>query len=490
VDKLNPNKTMRQRFEEQLLLNQIPIEKVVIPKKSRDELPPVLAGLQWIYKNKNLRDEIFELLESKMAGNKDMGRPGMDLWHILVLGVVRLALDCDYDRLEYLVHYDKLLRQIMGIEHFASEEFGSGFHHRTISDNTCHLDETVLAQINTLVVKHGMEKLKKKGEKNEIKTDSYVLESNVHFPTDLNLAWDAARKCIELLEGICLEVSVVGWRKSKNWKKQIKSLMRICGKISALGGRNQKLRLIEAAIEYSEKLKQLDAKVSETMEMLLDLEVPSFRLKQIFYFYEMLLKHIDLIERRILDGEKIPHCEKVFSLFEAHTEWINKGKSNPSVELGHRILVSTNQHGLIVDFKVMENTIDLEEVVGLADRLLNQYGYDGIQSISFDKGFSTKADRELLELYIPEVIMPKRGKRNKEEQVRESTKRFKTMRNRHNAIESNINCLEHHGLNRCPDKGLHGFKRYTALGVIAYNLHKIGDKVLDGNIEYKLPMAA
>lgn len=68
-------------------------------------------------------------------------------------------------------------------------------------------------------------------------------------------------------------------------------------------------------------------------------------------------------------------------------------------------------------------------------------------------------------------ILPKRGRHNKDDKERESGKEFKKLRNGHSAIESNINILEHHGLNRCLDKGLHGFKRYVALSVLAYNLH-------------------
>lgn len=71
--------------------------------------------------------------------------------------------------------------------------------------------------------------------------------------------------------------------------------------------------------------------------------------------------------------------------------------------------------------------------------------------------------------------MPKKGKRNKEEKERESAKKFKQLRYAHSAIESNINMLEHHGLNRCADKGLHGYKRYVGLSVLAYNLHILGN---------------
>ena len=79
----------------------------------------------------------------------------------------------------------------------------------------------------------------------------------------------------------------------------------------------------------------------------------------------------------------------------------------------------------------------------------------------------------------PEVIMPKRGKRNSQEQAREHQRSFIALRRKHCAIESDINALEHHGLDRCPDKGLHGFKRYVGFGVLAYNLHKIGHRLLE-----------
>ena len=153
-------------------------------------------------------------------------------------------------------------------------------------------------------------------------------------------------------------------------------------------------------------------------------------------------------------------------------ELVKKGKLFPPVELGHRLLLATDQHELILDYRVMDQPTEAEEVIPLADRLLSRYGR--IASLSFDKGFSREEDRQLLELYIEQVIMPKRGRRNGLEEAREGSRTFQGLRHRHHAIESDINCLEHHGLNRCPDKGLRGYQRYVGLGVLAYNLHKIG----------------
>jgi len=81
-------------------------------------------------------------------------------------------------------------------------------------------------------------------------------------------------------------------------------------------------------------------------------------------------------------------------------------------------------------------------------------------------------------MFIPKVVLPKRGKLNQQEKEAESEGKFKKLRNAHSAVESNINELEHRGLDRCPDRGQDNFKRYVGLGVCAYNLHKIGKELL------------
>ena len=84
---------------------------------------------------------------------------------------------------------------------------------------------------------------------------------------------------------------------------------------------------------------------------------------------ELLEKHIDLLERRLVKGEKIPHEEKLFSIFEQYTEWVSKGKKNPSVELGKKVAITTDQYNLILDYQVMEEESDSQIVSDLAKRI-------------------------------------------------------------------------------------------------------------------------
>ena len=74
--------------------------------------------------------------------------------------------------------------------------------------------------------------------------------------------------------------------------------------------------------------------------------------------------------------------------------------------------------------------------------------------------------------------MPKKGKCNKEESKREGSEEFKTAKRKHSAVESGINALEVHGLDKCLDHGLHGFKRYIAMAVVARNVQKLGSQLI------------
>lgn len=197
------------------------------------------------------------------------------------------------------------------------------------------------------------------------------------------------------------------------------------------------------------------------------------QLLELDYFHQMLQKHIDLIERRILKGEIIPPSEKIYSLFEPHTEWIVKGKAGVIAELGHNFLIATDEPGFIVHHHVVQGTKDVHLTVPVAEAVKEKFG-DRLATISYDKGFYSGPNKENVQKIIPLVVIPKRGKRNQAEYDEEHRPQFKALKNAHSAVESNINQLEHHGLNRCPDKGFKNFKKYVAIGVLAYNLHKLG----------------
>lgn len=476
---------MRHPFQTQPDLQITPIEKIRLPLKSRDELPPILAGLQWVWMHPTLKSEILTLLETKiLAGKQATGRTGMDLWQILVLGVVRLGLDADWDRMEDTANHHVLVRQMLGLPATPWDDESKMFGHQTLRDNVALLDDELLQAINARIAAAGREVFAKKGGAPlaalEIKADTYVLETDVHFPTDLNLLWDAGRKCVDLIVKYRDQhgYALTGWRKAKDWRRQLKNLQRITSHVVYRGGPNKEARVKTAVREYLAVGRDLSVKVRESLSSLCDQPVDMPHWEALEYFHRMLDKHLDLVDRRLLKEETIPAHEKVFSLFEPHTEWIQKGKQRPNVELGHRLLVATDQNQLIQDYDAAIGVADVDRSIGLGDRLIGRHGAGSVASLSFDKGFTRTEDRDLLSLYIPTVVMPKRGKKNAAEAERENGKQFVALRKAHSAVESEINSLEHHGLNRCLDVGLQGYLRYVGYGVMSYNLHRIGRELL------------
>ena len=476
---------MRHPFQHEPDLQITPIEKIRLPLRSRDELPPILAGLQWLWMHPALRAEILALLEAAvLAGKAATGRTGMDLWQILVLGVLRLGLDADWDRLEHMANYDTLVRQMLGVPATPWGEEAKVFARQTLRDNVALLDEALLREINARIAAAGREVFATKGGAPgaalEVKVDTYVLETDVHFPTDLNLLWDAGRKCVDLVvkDRDQLGYALPGWRKAKEWRRQLKACERITSQIVYRGGPNKEARVKRAVRDYLAVGRALSAKVQTSLLGLCDQPVDAADWEALAYFHRMLDKHLGLVERRLLKEETIPAHEKVFSLFEPHTEWIQKGKQRPNVELGHRLLIATDQHQLIQDYDVPVGEADVDQSVPVADRLLGRYGAGSLASLSFDKGFTRAEDRDLLSLYVPTVVMPKRGKKNAAEMEWEGEKQFVALRKQHSAVESDINSLEHQGLNRCLDVGLNGYLRYVGYGVLSYNLHVIGRELL------------
>lgn len=294
------------------------------------------------------------------------------------------------------------------------------------------------------------------------------------------MLWDSSRKCLDIIEKLQKQTELPGWRKIKYIRKKIKSTFRAASH-QVFKGKNENnktksvkkyLQLIQALADRCDAIFSHPALAGGSPTLLLAL----VDLKR---YKDYAVKMIDLTRRRLIKNEIIPAAEKIYSIFEPHTEWISKGKLNKKVELGHLLLITTDQYQFIVDYKVMENEKDPAQIPSLITRVNQKFKDQKIYSQSFDKGFYSKDNFEsLLNSGIQEVIMPKKGKLKKDEKERESAKKFKQLRYAHSAIESNINMLEHHGLNRCADKGLHGYKRYVGLSVLAYNLHILGNGLI------------
>ena len=149
---------MRKVIEEQMQLGAVDISKIQFDLKSRDEIPPLLCGLQYIYCSTKIRSKVFTLLEKYIKLSKT-GRRGMDLWSILVLGTVRLSCNWDYDKLKEMVDNHQTIRKMLGHSPFDTEQL---YPLQTLKDNVSLLTPEMLNEINTIVVNAGHKLIKKK----------------------------------------------------------------------------------------------------------------------------------------------------------------------------------------------------------------------------------------------------------------------------------------------------------------------------------------
>lgn len=463
-------------------LGEVDISKIEFDPKSRDELPQLLMGLQYIYTNIPIREEVFNILETDIAPkvSKENGRPGMDLWKVLVLGAVRLNLNLDYDRLHNEANNHAELREMLGHNCFDRGRYGL----QTLKDNLRLLTPEILDKINQVIVKAGHQLLKKKEvEVLKCRTDSFVVETNVHYPTDINLLLDAMRKVITLTSRVSEKYGLSDWRQAKYNLRHVKKLMRCAQnkKRSSAKTEEQKLKknklIVSAHKDYIEVAKEYIVKAGITLEKLVkqgSIENSDFAIIESIKntWFNHALRQIDQIERRVILGEVIAHKDKVFSLFQPHTEWIVKGKAGVPMEMGLKVAIVEDQNQFILHHQVMEHKTDDEIAVEITKEALSRF--PNIKSNSYDKGFHSPKNQEELREILETLVLPRKGKLSVAAKELENTKEFLKERRQHSAVESAINALEVHGLDICLDHGIDGFKKYVALAIVSRNLQRIG----------------
>ena len=489
---------MRTVFKSQLSLNQIPIQEIELDPKSRDDIIKYLYGLQCIYLNAQTQEKLFSLLRRSYVPEKrkDRGRPGMDLWRILVLAGLKQVLNCDYDRLEVLANGLKVLRQMLG--HGDEDRFR--YNRQTIQDNVSALSPELLDQVNQLIVELGHNVVgHEEGATLKGRCDSKVVKTNVHYPTDVNLLWDALR----CLLGTCAKqpraFELPGWRQSKhNTAKVKKHFDRVRSARQYKRNRKGVKAYLRICLKHVERAETLLEELDALEQALLCASGPRAKQDrarlgaiqkgkaQIRWFLECAYKLMDQVERRILKGETIPHHEKIFSIFKPHTRWIKKGKAGVPQELGVPAAIVEDQYQFLLGHSILWTGTDKDIAVPLIES--TQQRYSELRDCSFDRGFYSPSVRDDLDTCLEMNAMLKKGRCTKKEKKRQSTPEFKKARQAHSAVESALNNLDHRGWSLVREVSEKGFERVVATAVIAANIHRLGTLV--GNRAHERPRRA
>lgn len=289
---------------------------------------------------------------------------------------------------------------------------------------------------------------------------------------------EACRKTIDTATVLAAENHLTAWRQSgdlqQQHKKRYNRLRRLKHSTSTNKAQQQACqnKVDDAYIYYLKRSQKIAKKAELTLSLLEIKGTNKDRLTVLKRWISCIHHQVGLTCRRVFDNEKIPHSEKIFSFHEPHTEWISKGKAGVPVELGLRVCVLQDQFGFTLNHRVMQKETDDKVTVSMAEGAKKRF--PNLTQVSYDKGFWSPSNLVSLEAFLDLAVLPKKGKLSAEDKKREYHPEFVRAKRKHSAVESDINALEVHGLDKCPDEGLVGFKRYVALAVLGSNLHRMG----------------
>ena len=458
---------MRVVEKQQLELGEQHIGQIQISRKSRDDIPALLIGIQHLYMERSTRQALFDLLEAEILPNRDhrVGRPGMALWTILVLAVIKQGLGCDFDRLQELANHHNIIRKMLGHGGWLACDYE--YQLQTLIDNVSLLSPALLSKVNELVVSSGHEVARKKpGAPLRGRADSFVVETDVHYPTDVNLLWDAQRCLIRDSARIAKQHGLTGWRQQHKWRREVK---RCFDRVSSARRWNNKSR-VRSYLKCCQKvLKKSEETLDKLKRVASNTLLQQARIEQ---WQGHVRRQMEQVEQRLLKGEKVAHQDKVFSLFEPHTRWNQKGKAGVPVELGVPVVIVEDQFQFILSHEILWQGSDVDVAVPIIEK--TQKSFPEFRACSFDRGFHSPENRRRLDELLDHNVLPAKGKLSRANQARESEEEFVKARRQHPAVESAINNLEHRGLDRVRSHGAYGFARTVALSIVAANVHRLG----------------
>jgi transposase, IS5 family len=465
---------MRKAFSDQQRLDCRGVLGVELNLNCRDEIVPILRAIQHVYEQPKLRNEILDLIAGDVNrdASRELGRQGMDYWQILVLAAVRLGCNLDYDKLQDLAENHAALRHIMGIGDWRQ---AVDFGWRRIRDNVCLLKPATIEKISHAIVAEGHRLEPTAAE--QARADFFVVETNIHWPSESSLIRDGIRKVL----GLCVLIDSVlkrgGWRQAAHLLKQIQRPARNIDRIASRKGAGYRERLkreYALLLERSGKIRQraerlLLAVKARKQPLLIE------QAAQLRAFLEQIEQVRETARRRVLNGEKVPNAEKLFSIFEPHTQLYKRGKAREPVQFGRMALVYEDVAGFITHSYFLGREELERDVIIPQTRIVKKRLKGKLRGVSFDRGCHSPENQRLLAALVQEPCLPMPGAKQAAKQACAATISFRQARRRHPGVESAIGALQSgNGLERCRDRSELGLERYIALGVLGRNLHVLG----------------
>jgi len=464
---------MRTSHSTQGRLDCKSIPDIELNLECRDEIIPILAALKHVYTKPDVLNSVLELVEQDVNpdSSSDHGREGLQYWQIVVLAGVRLGCNLNYDRLQDLAENHRNLRHMMGIGDWDEE---TSFSWRRIRDNICLLRPETIEQISHIIVSAGHALDPEAAH--VARADSFVVETNIHYPTESSLIWDGLRKVIDLSVAVADELEVPGWRQHSHLYKKIKNLNREISRVSASDSPKSKKRLKQLYRTLLKHTKRLLDRSDNLVKSSMSNEVITIgHIEELRVFIGRTRQVASTAYRRVVLGEQVPNEDKLFSIFEPHTQLYRRGKAGQENQFGRLALIYEDGAGFITHHYLLDRDENDADVTVSQTRLVQDRLDGAIERISFDRGFYSRDNERELKEIVSSPCLPKRGANEYAEQMDNGCVRFRAARQYHAGVESAIGALQSgNGLKRSRDRTEIGVTRYLSLAVFGRNLHVLG----------------
>lgn len=354
---------------------------------------------------------------------------------------------------EFLRHFVGLGPKPMMDYTFLSKAFGS-------------LSEETWQAMNRALSRYATKENKITGEK--LRLDTTVYETNIHYPTDSSLLWDSFRTLARILKRVQKEVPELDFRH----RYHVKKVKKLSYFIARNGRSKNKSKRRKVKRVYRTLIGRVRWIVGVAEEMLGVLEWDNSQVKELAHYIALVKRIIDQAEKRVFEGIILPANEKVYSLFEEHTELLIRGKARKPVEFGHKVLLAQTKEKFIHHYEVLpEQRNDaelLEPTITTHERLFGE----APDVLATDKGFYKSMEQiENLEETIETVSIGKKGRRTPEQRARERTEAFAAGQRFRAGCEGSISVLKRvFKLGLCLFKGFKNYAASVGCAVFCHNL--------------------
>jgi IS5 family transposase len=360
------------------------------------------------------------------------------------------------------------------LRNFTRIGFGKVPNFTFLCDALKCIKPTTWETINRLLLKYALEQNLISGD--SLRLDSTVCESNIHYPTDAHLMWDGFRVVTRLIK----QAIETDKRLSCGNRFHDKKFKKLFTFVSTHGGRKNKgvKRKIDKAMRTMiERLEWLiDVGENFTANAWKKPGGTDILVYGIISELKAMLPKVAQVatqtRRAWINGETVPAVERIFSIFEDHTELLKRGKARQPIEFGHLVTLGQTQEKFISFYAVEEQSrhdtqyrdVVLKDHQEKFGKLPNRFSADKNYHISPED--TLKQEKE-----IPVYAVGKKGRRTEQEEAREHSPLFKAAQAFRAGIEGSISVLKRvFGLKRCLNKGFKSFRSSIGCLVFCHNL--------------------